>query len=80
MGERLEIRTLGGLTITCDGQPVDGFASRKTEALLVYLASTRRPHPREVLAEMFWEERTQAQSSSNLRTILTNLRRRLDPI
>src|SRR4051794_4325287 len=29
--------------------------SRKTRALLAYLALTRRPHRREVLCEMFWD-------------------------
>ncbi len=79
MSDRLEIRTLGGLTIKCSGQPVSGFTSRKSEALLVYLAYTRHPHPREVLAEMFWEERSQAQSFSNLRTTLTSLRQQVGP-
>jgi DNA-binding SARP family transcriptional activator len=79
MSDRLEIQTLGGLTITLDGQPVSGFASRKTEALLVYLACTRHAHPREVLAEMFWEERSQAQSVSNLRATLTSLRQQVGP-
>jgi DNA-binding SARP family transcriptional activator len=34
----LEISTLGGLSIRHDGEPVTGLASRKVEALLVYLA------------------------------------------
>ena len=34
----------------------------------------RTLHPREVLAEMFWEERTQAQALSNLRVALDSLR------
>ena len=68
------IHTLGKLTITLDGQPVTGFNSRKVAALLVYLASTRHDHPREVLAEMLWEGRTQAQALANLRVALTSLR------
>jgi DNA-binding SARP family transcriptional activator len=51
MSERLEIRTLGGLSMECDGQPVTGFVSRTAEALLVYLAYTHQSFPREVLAE-----------------------------
>jgi predicted ATPase/DNA-binding SARP family transcriptional activator/Tfp pilus assembly protein PilF len=79
MGDQLEIRTLGGLTITCDGVPVTGLASRKVEALLVYLACTGRQHPREVLAELLWEERSQSQARSNLRVVLTDLRQHLQP-
>ena len=71
---QLTIHTLGKLTITLDGQPVTGFNSRKVAALLVYLASTRHDHPREILAEMLWEGRTQAQALANLRVALTSLR------
>jgi DNA-binding SARP family transcriptional activator len=74
MGERLEIRTLGGLYIQIGSQPVTGFDSRKVPALLVYLACTERSQPREVLAEMLWEERTQPQALSNLRVALNSLR------
>ncbi len=73
MGERLAIRTLGGLSIHIGDQPITGFDSRKVPALLVYLACTGRTMPREVLAEMLWEERTQAQALSNLRVALHSL-------
>ncbi|MBN1200539.1 MAG: protein kinase [Anaerolineae bacterium] len=79
MSEVLQIQTLGGLAIECDGQPVTGFDSRKVQALLVYLACTGRTHPREVLAEMLWEERGQAQSLANLRVALTSLRQTVGP-
>lgn len=52
----LQISTLGGLCICLAGEPVQDLASRKVEALLVYLACERRAHPRETLAEMFWAE------------------------
>jgi DNA-binding SARP family transcriptional activator/predicted ATPase len=79
MNGSLEIHTLGGLTIECDGQLIVGFASRKVEALLVYLACTGHAHPREVLAELLWEERSQAQSLSNLRVALASLRQQVGP-
>ena len=53
----LEISTLGGLSIRLAGEPVTALKTRKVEALLVYLACTGRTHPREALAELFWEER-----------------------
>ena len=56
MGNRLQIKTLGGLSVEKNGEAVAGFASRKAEALLVYLACNPRPHPREVLAELLHEQ------------------------
>ncbi len=79
MGTTLQIRTLGSLTISIDDTPVTGFDSRKVQALLVYLACTQRTYPREVLAEMFWEERAQGQASANLRVALTSLRQTVEP-
>jgi DNA-binding SARP family transcriptional activator len=75
----LEIFTLGGLSIRCGGQPLGGFASRKVEALLVYLACVGRPKAREVLAELLWEERSPSQSLSNLRVALSSLRKQVAP-
>jgi hypothetical protein len=51
----LEIRVLGGLEVIRDGAPATLVASRKTRALLAYLALTRCPHRREQLCEMFWD-------------------------
>jgi predicted ATPase/DNA-binding SARP family transcriptional activator len=79
MREQLKIHTLGNLSVQLGGQPITGFESRKVPALLVYLASHPRPHPREVLAEMLWENRAQSQSLANLRVILTSLRQKLGP-
>ena len=74
---RLEITTFGGLSIRCDGQPVKGLHSRKAEALLVYLAVTAHPQPREVLAALFWGEFSQQRAMNNLRVVLSNLRKHL---
>lgn len=71
----LEISTLGGLSIQYDGKPFTALVTHKVEALLVYLACTGRAHPRDVLAELLWEERSQAQALSNLRVALSNLRK-----
>jgi DNA-binding SARP family transcriptional activator len=75
----LEITTLGGLSIRHAGEPVTRLRTRKVEGLLVYLACTGRTQRREVLAELFWEERTQAQAMSNLRGALASLRKHLGP-
>ncbi len=79
MAQELQLTLLGGLRITRDGTPVTGLASRKAEALLVYLACTQQVHPREVLATMFWDERSQPQAMANLRVLLSSLRRHLGP-
>src|SRR5512137_2816937 len=77
MSARLEIFTLGGVRIQRAGEPIISLTTKKTEALLIYLAATRRPQPREVLAELLWDERSQSQSMANLRGVLTNLRQEL---
>jgi WD40 repeat protein/DNA-binding SARP family transcriptional activator len=74
MEASLQIYTLGGVQVLRAGEPVSGLSTHKAEALLIYLASTRRPQPREVLAEFLWDERTQSQAMGNLRGVLTNLR------
>jgi DNA-binding SARP family transcriptional activator len=74
----LKIDTLGGLTITQDGEPVTQLATRKVAALLVYLACSGRPSAREVLAEFLWEERTPERALGSLRVALTSLRKHLD--
>jgi TolB-like protein/Tfp pilus assembly protein PilF len=51
----LEIRVLGGLEVIRAGVPATLPPSRKTRALLAYLALTRCPHRREQLCEMFWD-------------------------
>ncbi|WP_232819391.1 alpha/beta hydrolase [Saccharospirillum mangrovi] len=51
----LSIKTMGELSIYCDGQAVDMPPSRRTRALLAYLALTARPHRRDRLCEVFWK-------------------------
>ena len=79
MSGLLEITTLGGLSIHLDGEPVQGFVSRKVDALLVYLATNPREHPREVLGEMLWDDLPQKRTMSYLRTALSSLQQQLAP-
>ncbi|MEM7114812.1 MAG: BTAD domain-containing putative transcriptional regulator [Chloroflexota bacterium] len=72
---KLEIYTLGGLRIVRDGEPLTKLASRKVEGLLVYLACVGRSQPREVLAELLWDDFTQSRAMNNLRVVLSNLRK-----
>ncbi len=77
MSQKLEIRALGNLSIDLDGKPVAGLPSRAAQALLVYLVSHDRAISRERLAELLWADRTQEQALTNLRTILTPLKKKL---
>jgi predicted ATPase/DNA-binding SARP family transcriptional activator len=74
---RLEIRTLGGLSILRNGIPLTNLASRKTEALLVYLAYTNKSHNREILADFLWDDRPPDRAAGNLRVVLSSLRKEL---
>ncbi len=76
---KLEILTLGGLQLHLDGSPLTALTPRKVEALLVYLACADRPQPREMLAELLWEDRDQAQSLTNLRATLSRLKQHVAP-
>jgi WD40 repeat protein/DNA-binding SARP family transcriptional activator len=77
MVERLEIHTLGNLSIHHNRGFVKGLTSRKAKALLVYLAAYPRPHPREILAEMLWDERSQSRTMANLRVVIASLNKHL---
>jgi len=70
----LRLYLLGGLDITLDGAELRGFVSRKTQALLVFLAVTGRAHRREALAGLLWGNRPQERAAGDLRVALSNLR------
>ncbi|RBP51066.1 alpha/beta hydrolase [Arenicella xantha] len=55
MNKAIFIKTLGSLTLSRDGQELPLPASKKTRALLAFLAISARPHRRERLCELFWE-------------------------
>ena len=77
MSERsapLTIATLGGLDIRLAGAPLAGLASRKAEALLVYLACAPGPHPRELLADLLWDDLPAERGRGNLSVLLSSLR------
>ena len=55
MRGRLQIGVLGELTVALDGKPVPLPASKKTRALLAYLAVVGRPLRRDHLCALLWE-------------------------
>ncbi|MEL7023968.1 MAG: alpha/beta fold hydrolase [Pseudomonadota bacterium] len=52
---KLEIQVLGELRVIADGQELTLPTSKKTRALLAYLAITARPHRRDRLCELLWD-------------------------
>ena len=74
----LTISLLTPFTLLLDGQPLT-LASRRTEALFVYLLRTGQPQAREVLANLFWDDLPQTQAGGNLRVLIANLRKAIGP-
>lgn len=74
MSERLEVRLFGRLLIQRNGELVTKLVSRKTGALVVYLARNLQPQAREVLASLLWDARDQTQAAGNLRVALSSIR------
>jgi predicted ATPase/DNA-binding SARP family transcriptional activator len=95
MGILWEIKLLGGLrvarvaslaaeSVTVSGAgstpgAIERFRTRKTGALLAYLALYPQAHAREVLCEMLWLDAPPNASAQSLRTALSSLRRQLEP-
>ncbi len=72
---RLEIRLLGGFSVTKDGVPLN-IGSRAAQALLAYLALTAGSrHRRERLTGLLWPDSDEASARQNLRNALWALRK-----
>jgi len=72
----LTIRLLGELEVRQDGAPTPLPPSRKTRALLAYLAATGRPERRQRLCELLWDVPDDPRGA--LRWSLSKLRAILD--
>src|SRR5262245_26871450 len=80
MDARWRIDLLGGLRAEGEGRVVIHFETRKTAALLAFLAyHLGRPHPRETLVERFWPEEDPEATRARFRQTLACLRRALEP-
>lgn len=73
------IELLGGLKATRGEQVVERFRTRRAGTLLAYLAYHGGAHARELLMEILWPEGDPTSSRVSLRTILSTLRRQLEP-
>ena len=51
----MQLRLLGQMALIADGEPIPLTASRKTRALLGYLAAEGKPVRRDRLTHLFWE-------------------------
>lgn len=67
----LEIRILGRMEVL-RGAPLELPPSKKARALLAYLVATERPHDRNYLASILWDEREDTRAA--LRWALSRLR------
>lgn len=76
MSSLMQVCLLGELRIVSDGRQLDLPPSKKTRALLAYLALTGRPHRRERLCEIFWELPDDPRGS--LRWALSKIRALVD--
>lgn len=69
----LQLTLLGRLQLQIDQQPPLRLVSQRAELMVVYLAMTKQMMRREKLATLLWDDRTQAQSMANLRSLLARL-------
>jgi TolB-like protein/DNA-binding SARP family transcriptional activator len=72
IARKLQVQLLGELLVVRDGVPTSLPQSRKTRALLAYLALAERPLRRDELCELLWD--TPGDPRAALRWSLTKLR------
>src|SRR5215510_4396164 len=73
---RLRLTLLGGFQARLGAGAPLRLRTRKTQALLAYLAlPPRQPHSRDKLASLLWGDRSQPETRSRLRGSLFVLRR-----
>src|SRR5919108_5652046 len=72
---RVEVRLLGGLSVTVDGRPVELPADARARELLARLALAPGPHPRSVLAGRLRPDVAEDIARKTLRNALYELSR-----
>lgn len=73
----LEIFTFGGVEIHLDGVRVKNFHSKKSIALLIFLAIAKKPVPRQKIAAILWANSSESAAHNNLRVVLSGIRKAL---
>ncbi len=71
----LKIYLFGSPSFFINGQPIADTSSNKVEALLAYLVCHPYPHLRDALASLLFNAQSRRQANSNLRVLLSRLRR-----
>jgi len=75
---QLALSFLGPFQVMLDGEPITGFATDKTRALLAYLAvEAEYPHRRDTLAGLLWPDYPHRKARHGLRQALSHLRQTL---
>ena len=75
---RLKLTLLGGFQAQLEAGAALVLPTRKTQALLAYLAlPLGQAHPREKLASLLWGDMADAQARGNLRHAISRIRRAL---
>lgn len=69
------ISLLGNPAFTLNDQSLSHLVTGRSAALLAYLAVTGQPQPRAGLTDLLWENMAEAQARTNLRYLLSNLRK-----
>jgi DNA-binding SARP family transcriptional activator len=78
--ERLYLRLFGTFQFESEGGRLFPLATKKTKALLAYLAYySGQPHERGKLAALLWEDSPEMQARESLRQSLSLLRKALSP-
>ncbi|WP_290869140.1 AAA family ATPase [Aquabacterium sp.] len=77
----VQIRLLGGVTLSLGGQPLQAFPYDKLKAVLAFLAMQPGvPCARDALASMLWPHSDGSAALGNLRRALFDLRKMLTPM
>jgi len=71
----LTIRLLGSPAFQLKDQALSHLITGRSAALLIYLAVTHQPQPRAQVADLLWENLPEHQAKTNLRYLLSNLRK-----
>ena len=75
----LTVRLFGKLSVSRGGEDVAGLEACKAQELLCYLLVNRRPHAREALACLLWEDAPAEKAKKYLRQALWQVQTVLDP-
>lgn len=76
--KKITLHLQGTTQITHAGHELQGFGTKKTRALFIYLSLERsQPHSRQTLSSLFWPEQSEKLARQSLRQALSNIRKLL---